>query len=190
MARNRLSTQGTRAAGATAPTAAAAPKGRAGAETANLDELLAGLQDTYAKAEARSGGAYFPPVGDWDCLIASFEVTQQTTREGDPYVRFDLGLEITSPGSEQGNMVHWMENSLMIPLKDRQGKPSGEQPLGLNRVKGYVQVLNEGEGIDDLNEASEFMEQCVKDRVPCVLRVSMNKNKPDWPRLAITSAGA
>jgi hypothetical protein len=186
MARNRLSGP----AGPTAAATAAAPKGRAGTETANLDELLAGLQNTYAEAESRSGGAYFPPIGDWDCQIASFEVSQQTTREGDPYARFDLGLEITSPGSEQGNMVHWMENSLMVPLKDRQGKPSGEQPLGINRFKGYIKVLNEGEDIDDLNDAREFMQQCVQDRVPCVLRVSPNKNNPDWPRLSLTRAGA
>lgn len=152
------------AAGAGAGTAPGTASKRAGGnpETKGIAGILAQCTGAYKAAEAWTGGGGFwtPPVSSspYPGFLSSLKVEPRTTKKGADYLFIAVGITIDDPESEHSER----ETSVTFNSLPNKDKATGEDVFyGLNKLKGFTGVLNDGEAMEDLKQGLDFIQQCV-----------------------------
>jgi len=132
--------------------------------TGGLADILKQASTAYADAEPMGVAPFIPEVGKYKAHLSDFATEQRESREGGPdylFIRLTCTLDEEPYDGRETSITF---NSLVT------GQAKKDKDIwSLKRFKGLSSVLNEGEAIEDLESAIDFVKSCAEEQVPVIL---------------------
>lgn len=135
--------------------------------TGGLADILKQASTAYADAEPMGVGFFVPDVGRYKAHLSDFATEKREAREGgDDYLFIRLTCTLDEDPYD-GRETSIVFNSLIT------GQSKKTKDIwSLKKFKGLSSILNEGEAIEDLESAIDFVKSCAEEQVPIILEVS------------------
>ena len=137
-------------------------KGRTG----QLADILAQSREAFANADPMGVAPFVPEVGTYKAHLCGFAADTREARDGaGDYLSIRVTVAVDS-SPYNGRECNVTFNSLTT------GQSKKTQDIwSLKRFKGLTAILNEGDPIEDLESAIDYVQSCCDDQVPVVLSV-------------------
>ncbi len=140
-------------------------KGRTG----QLADILNQSREAFANADPMGVSPFVPDCGTYKAHLSGFSAETRESRDGGDYVFIRITVCVDQAPYD-GRDTNVTFNTLIT------GQTKKTKDIwSLKKFKGLTAILNEGDAIEDLESAIDYVESCCDDQVPIILFVDEYK---------------